>query len=651
MDGAGPPPFPGGARQGIWSADRSALKMNHKDKETESLRLLNWQSTDVTAFTRQYLLLLGIVMAALLVYTLRMWHLQVHQGAMYRYQSENNRLRLEEISAPRGIIYDRHGNPLVENRPAYHVQLIREDVTDLDQTLRDIARLCERSPEDLYAALESNKHVPRFLPVRLVSDIDRDSLARIEAHRVRLPGVVVQLEPKREYRWNGTAAHLVGYLSEITEAELKMEAFQGYSPGEDIGRIGVESAFEKYLHGRRGGRQVEVDAIGRRIRLLDEVLPIAGKDLWLTIDIELQKLAEACLQDKVGAIVAIDPNDGAILAMASSPVFDQEKFVRGLRKEEWQALSRDRSHPLLNRSISGTYPPGSTYKAFVALAALKEGVVTPETAFHCPGFLQFADRRYRCWRDHGHGSMSMVQAIVQSCDVYFYQVGLRLGVDRIAQTSKLFGLGQLSEMGLPGERPGLIPTSWWKKQALGVPWQKGETLSIAIGQGFDSSTPLQLAVGYAAIANGGKLWQPYVVRRIEGHSADESNDFKGRLRRKIPIDPRHFDVVKRGLLGVVEDQRGTAHAVKQQNVTIAGKTGTAQVVGMAEGVDRKALARAAKEKTRDHAWFVGYGPADAPQIVVAALVEHGGHGSSAAAPLVAKLISSYVQSGSSRSGS
>lgn len=616
--------------------------MNNEDSTIENIRLLNWETAEVSSFTKQYLIVVVLLLIVLLVYVLRLWHLQILQGTTYRYQSENNRIRLEEISAPRGIIFDRNGNPLVENRPGYHIQIIREDVQDIDHTVKEIARLCEKAPEELHAVLEANKQVPKFLPVRLVTDIDRDCLARIEANRIHLPGVMIQLEPKREYRWNGTAAHLIGYLSEITEAELKSDNFQGYFAGEDIGRMGVENAFEKYLHGRRGGQQVEVDAIGRRIRLLDEALPIAGKNVWLTMDIELQKVAEACLQGRRGAIVALNPNDGAVLAMASSPVFDQEKFIRGLTREEWQALSRDPSHPLLNRCISGAYPPGSTYKPLVALAALKEGVVTPDTTFHCPGFLEFADRKYRCWRTHGHGSMNMVNAIIQSCDVYFYQCGLRLGVDRIANTVKLFGLGQKTGIGLQGEHPGLIPTSWWKKQALGVPWQKGETLSIAIGQGFDSATPLQMALSYAAIANDGMLWQPYVVRRIEGYSSDETDDFSGKLKWKISIDRHYFEIVKKGLLGVVEDERGTAHGIKMKSISIAGKTGTAQVVQMSDGNDRKSRSKAARENERDHAWFVGYAPANAPQIVVAAIVEHGGHGSSAAAPLVQKVISAYL---------
>jgi len=616
-----------------------------KKKRIDNLQLLNWELTETVVFQKQYLLLGGFAFLILLIYILRMWHLQVLQGASYRYQSENNRIRLEDIPAPRGIIFDRNGVPLVENRPAYHVLLIREDVRDMDQTLRELARLCGRNPADFWNVIEANKQTPRFVPLRLASDLDRDCLARIEAHRVRLPGVVIQLEPKREYIWNGTAAHVVGYLSEITETELKGEQYQGYYAGEDVGKFGVEGAYEKYLHGKRGGRQVEVDAIGRRMRLLDEVLPISGRNLWLTVDIELQRKAEELLEGKIGAIVAVDVNNGAILAMASKPTFDQEKFIRGLSRDEWQALSRDPDHPLLNRCIGANYPPGSTYKPIVAMAALKEGVLTEQTVFNCPGFLQFTDRKYRCWRSHGHGSVDMERALVQSCDVYFYQAGLRLGVDRIAHTANLFGLGEKPGTGLNGELAGLIPTAAWKKSATGVPWQKGETLSISIGQGFDLVTPLQMAVAYAAIANGGNLWQPHIVGRIEGGSSADTAEIKGTLKRKIAIDRRIFDIVRKGLFGVVQDDRGTAHGIRDKSVLIAGKTGTAQVVRIADGVDFKVAARALKQKDRDHAWFVGYAPADNPQIVVAALVEHGGHGASVASPLVQKIILTYMANG------
>lgn len=621
--------------------------MDAKWKKTENLHLVNWEVTEAAVFQKQYLIVIGVMLVILMAYVLRMWHLQVLEGGKYRYQSENNRIRLEDIPAPRGLIFDRNGVPLVENRPAYHLLLIREDIHDLDGTIREVGRLCGKNPQELFNILEANRQTPKFLPIRLIADLDRDCLARIEAQRIRLPGVVIQLEPKREYRWNGTAAHLIGYLSEITEAELKSEVYRSYYAGEDIGKFGVEGSFEKYLHGKRGGRQVEVDAIGRRMRLLDEVLPIPGRNVWLTIDIELQKIAESCLQGHVGAIVALDPTNGAVLALASSPVFDQEKFIRGLTKDEWQKLSKDPNHPLLHRCIGAAYPPGSTFKPFMALAALKEGVVSTETTFGCPGYLQFANRKYRCWKDHGHGSVDVDRALVQSCDVFFYNSGMRLGVDRIAQYANMFGLGEKPGIGLNGEHPGLIPTSWWKKNATGVPWQKGETLSVSIGQGFDLATPLQMASGYAAVANGGKLWQPYVVRRIEGNSSDEIDEIRAKLKRKISIEQRYFDIVRKGLLGVVEEERGTGHSIKDKSVLIAGKTGTAQVVKVADGVNRKLVARMAKEKNRDHAWFVGYAPAGDPKIVVSAIVEHGEHGATTAAPLVQKVILSYLNSNKS----
>jgi len=607
------------------------------------IKIINWESTETVSFQKPHILLVGVMLIFVMIYIARLWQLQVLQGSSYRFQSENNRIRIEEISAPRGIIFDRNGVPIVENRPAYHLMIIREDIRDLDSTIRELARLCERNPDELFAVVEANRATPKFVPIRIASDLDRDCLGRIEAQKIRLPGVFIQLEPKREYKWNGTAAHLIGYLSEITEAELKSDKYQGYYPGEDIGKVGVEGSFEKYLHGKRGGRQVEVDAVGRRIRLLDEVLPISGRNLWLTLDMDLQKKAESLLEGKTGSIVAVDPTNGAVLAFACSPSFDQEKFVRGLKREEWNALSKDPNHPLLNRASGAAYPPGSTYKAFVALAGLKEGAVTPTSTFNCPGYLQFGDRKYRCWRDAGHGGMDVERALMQSCDVYFYQLGMKLGVDRLAQYANMFGLGERTGIGIQGEHPGLIPTSWWKKKATGIPWQRGETISISIGQGFDLVTPLQLAMAYAAIANNGTLWYPYVVKRIEGANPDEIGDIKPRLKRKIPIDQRWFDIVRHGLTSVVEDARGTGHSIKDPTIPMAGKTGTAQVVHVAQGANRKLLEKLAKAKERDHAWFVGYAPAGDPRICVSAIVEHGGHGASVAAPLVQKVILAYLK--------
>ena len=610
--------------------------------QTDLLQLVQWEVSEAPAFQKPYLIALAFLVLVLVTYLFRLWYLQLLHGVQYRYYSENNRIRIEEISAPRGNIYDRNGNLLVENRPAYHLVLIREDVPDMDRTIAELAELCEVDAKQFHEVLAANKSIPKFIPIRLMADMDRDSLARIEAQKLRLPGVVIQVEPKREYQWNGVGAHLIGYISEITDAELKSGNYQGYLPGEAVGKVGIERAFEKYLHGKRGGRQLETDAIGRRIRLLDEVSPVAGRNLWLTVDKELQRVAEECLKDRTGAIVALDPQSGAVLAMASNPSFDQEAFIRGFSPQEWKALSQSPDHPLLNRALVAAYPPGSTYKPVVALGALQEDLIKPSTAVQCPGYFPFAGRNYRCWRERGHGTVSLHQAIVQSCDVYFYQAGMKLGVDRIAKYARMLGLGQPSGLGLDREHPGLIPTAAWKEKATRIPWQKGETLSIAIGQGFDLATPLQMAVAYATIASDGKVWQPFIVRRIEGARADEVKDLAGKVRSQAAIQKQYLQMVKDGLLGVVQEDRGTAHGIRHNSIMIAGKTGTAQVVGLAEGANRK-LSGAAKYKNRDHAWFIGYAPAQDPKIVVSVLVEHGGHGSSAAAPLARQVMLSYLE--------
>lgn len=340
----------------------------------------------------------------------------------------------------------------------------------------------------------------------------------------------------------------------------------------------------------------------------------------------------------VGAIVALDPNTGAVLAMASSPAFNQEQFVNGLTEKEWLVLAKNPHHPLLNRAISAEYAPGSTYKPIMALGALQDGAIQPDTKFFCPGYLQLGNRRFHCWKRGGHGHIGLHEAIVQSCDVYFYHVGLLLGVDRIAYYAKLFGLGEKTGISLSGERPGLVPTSAWKRKVFGVPWQKGETLSIVIGQGYDLATPLQMTLAYAAIANNGKLWKPYVAYRMEGGDSGAGNDVRSQLRWQIDIKPEYFQVIQQALQGVVDESKGTAHRIEQKDFTIAGKTGTAQVVGLSR-------ANESDRQDRDNAWFVGYAPAVNARIAVASIVEHGGHGASVASPMVAQVMASYLRGG------
>lgn len=610
--------------------------MKTKGSKLDGPKLVNLESAESLSFKKQYIIFFAIMLIVMMIYLARLWYLQVLGGQYYRYQSENNRIRVEDIEAPRGIIFDRNGVPIVENRPAYDLLLVREDVKDLDATVAELARLCGCDPSDLFAIVDAAKGTPKFVPIRLVSDIDRDCLARVEADLIRLPGVEIVVEPKRQYNWDGTAAHLIGYLSQITEKELKSGKYRGYYPGEDIGKMGIEWGFERYLHGVRGHRQVEVDAVGRRVRLLQEQPPVAGHDLWLTIDMDVQRTAESLLADKAGAIVAIDPNDGEVLAFASTPSFDQEKFIKGLTEKDWRTMAKNPTHPMLNRVCGAAYPPGSTYKPLVALGALQCGAITPSTTFQCPGYMTFAGRQYHCWRKGGHGTISVERALMQSCDVFFYHTGLKMGVDRLAEYVKMFGLGQKTGIGIPGENPGLIPTSAWKRRATGVPWQMGETISISIGQGYDLVTPLQMAMAYGAIANSGKLWTPYVVKRIEGMAKGEVQEAGPRLKRQVPIEQSWFSLVQKGLCDVVGEPGGTAHSLWDPKVPIAGKTGTAQVVGLGKGP------RKPGENDKDDAWFVGYAPASDPKICVAAIIEHGGHGGSVAGPLVKQVITAYL---------
>ncbi len=614
-------------------------EMKIKGGKPDGPGLLNMENAESPSYKKQYVAFFAVMLLVMMVYLARLWYLQVLRGQYYRYQSQNNSIRIEDVEAPRGIIFDRNGVPIVENRPAYDVMLVREDVKNLKGTIDELARLCRCSPSDLFSVIDADKTTPDFDPIRLVPDIDRNCLARVEAELIRLPGVEIEIEPKRSYNFDGTAAHLIGYLSQITEAELKSGKYQGYNGGEDIGKMGIEYSFEKYLHGVMGHREVEVDAIGRIVRLLKEQPPVAGRNLWLTIDMDAERTAVDALAGKVGAIVAVDPDNGQVLAFASDPTYDQDMFVNGMSQREWLALLKDPSHPLLDRVCGAAYPPGSTYKPMVALAALQCGVITPSTTFFCPGYLSFGGRKYHCWRKGGHGTISVERALIQSCDVFFYHTGLNLGVDRIAKYVKMFGLGQKTGIDIPGENPGLVPSSSWKRRVTGHPWEKGETLSIAIGQGYDLATPLQMAMAYSAIGNGGKLWTPYVVKRIEGLAPGSVAGIVPRLKRQIPIEQRWFAVVQKALSEVVSDPHGTAHEVYDPAVPIAGKTGTAQVVGL----DHEPHGNANKND-RDDAWFVGFAPAFDPKICVAVIIEHGGHGGSAAAPMVQKVIMAYLKS-------
>jgi penicillin-binding protein 2 len=587
-----------------------------------------------------------LVVSIFVVLLLRIWFLQIIRGETYRDLSENNRIRLEDIAPTRGIIYDRHGRILVDNRPAFNLAIVRADVADLPQTLDKLSRYVKVEQNQLEEKVESAPKGAPFRPIMLNRDMNRDQVAAVETHRFNLPGVTVQIEPRRSYERPSFAAHLIGYLGEIGEAQLKKKQNQGYKLGDYLGRYGVEMEWEKELKGQRGGRQVEADAAGRQLQILHEIPSQPGHNLVLTLDTQLQLEAERALEGKAGAIVVMDPNVGDILAMASSPAFDQNQFVRGLTPSEWQAILDDPQHPLENKAIQGQYPMGSTFKPVVVAAALAEGVIDPETKLTCNGEYRLGNHVYRCWKKRGHGEIALYQAVVQSCDIYFYQLGQRLGVERMADYARRFRLGSRTLVRLNNEAGGLVPTARWKLRRFGIPWQKGEDLVTAIGQGFLLATPIQMCVFYGAIANGGVFVKPRVVLRVEDADGGVVKKVQPQAVGKLDLSPSTITFLQRALEGVVQEPNGTGRAGllrgRLRGLRVAGKTGTAQVIRVPED-DEKENESEVPYKFRDHAWFVAYAPAEAPEIVVAVLVEHGGHGGSAAAPLARQVMEAYFK--------
>jgi penicillin-binding protein 2 len=581
------------------------------------------------------------VVAAFAVLFLRLFYLQVLRGNEYRLLSLNNRIRLQSIDPPRGLIYDRNGSVLVENRPSFDVSIILKDARPVEKTIAKLSEYLDVPAEELLLKLSAGKGVSAYKPVLLKQDIGRNALALIEAHKYDLPGITVNVKLRRHYLNVQDAVHLIGYLSEISPAELAGGKYPGLRRGDLIGKFGAEKAFESFLQGERGGRQVEVSANGRVVRVLKTVAAKPGQNIHLTLDSILQKKAESLLRGVAGAAVAMDPASGRILALASSPSFDQNYFVGGMSHEQWDALISNPFRPMENKAIQGEYPPGSTFKIITALAGLVEGVIDENTEFFCPGHHRFGNRIYRCWKRGGHGKVKIIKAIAESCDVYFYQVGTQLGVDRLAWYAKAAGLGSPTGIKLDKEARGLVPTAAWKKKRTRIAWQKGETLSIAIGQGFNLATPLQMAGMTAAIANGGTRYKPMILDSIKTADGRLIYQNEPQVMGKVPVNEHALELVRKGLWEVVNSDRGTARGSRLVDIAFSGKTGTSQVISRKK--DDKRSEEEMPAHLRPHAWFVAYAPSEVPKIAIAVLVEHGEHGSGAAAPIAREMIKSYLR--------
>ncbi|MBW2568524.1 MAG: penicillin-binding protein 2 [Deltaproteobacteria bacterium] len=585
------------------------------------------------------------VVAVFVVLIARLFYLQIIEGEEFRRLSENNCIRLQSIEPPRGLIYDRNGILIVDNCPFFDLTVVLKDARPVEHTIEKLFQYINIPASDLKRKIKYGKGISFYTPVVLKQDIGRDALAVIEAHKFDLSGVGVKVRPRRHYINRRSAAHLIGYLGEINSNELKSGKYPGCRAGDFIGKFGVEKAYEDFLRGKHGGRQVEVNATGQVVRILETVEAQAGHNIFLTIDQPLQQKAEELLEGVAGAVVAMDPTTGDILAMASSPSFDQNAFVKGMSHEEWNSLISNPFRPMENKAVQAEYPPASTYKIITAIAGIEEGIIDENTTFYCPGHYKYGDREFRCWKKTGHGSVNVIRALAESCDVFFYQVGQKLGVDRLAWYAKACGLGSPTGINLDNEASGLIPTAAWKNRYTGIAWQKGETLSIAIGQGYNLVTPIQMLVLISAVANNGKIYTPSIIKKIETaegklvHDVNNSHE-NGKPAGRLPAGPQTLKLVKKGLLEAVNKRYGTARIAHIDGIDISGKTGTVQLVSRKTNDNTCEEDRASHLKA--HAWFVAYAPSDNSKIAVVVIVEHGEHGSSAAAPIARELISTYL---------
>ena len=606
------------------------------------MKTSNFDPVSQDIFAKQLKIAVIFVLAVFGILVLRLWFLQIVGGPTYRARSENNRIRLQSMAPFRGVIRDRSGKILVDNRPSYDLYVIPEDIHDAEDLLGRLALLGNLDMGPIREKISRSDNGYPFKPVCLEKDISREKLAMLETRRFDLPGVMIEVSPQRHYFFGDLAAHVLGYLGEISEKQLKSGEFPHNKSGDLIGKTGIERSWQHALNGGRGGEQVEVDAAGRRIKVISRKPPVSGADVSLTINRELQMLAEKALDGKHGAVVAMDPRNGQILALASSPSYDPNLFITGFDAATWKNMVSSTDYPLHNRALTGQYPPGSVFKIVVALAGLQEGVITPHETLYCNGQYSLGRGKYRCWKRWGHGSVNLHKALVESCDIYFYHLGLRLGVDRIAHYAHQLGLGRKTGLNLGHEKGGLIPTAEWKLKRWGVPWQGGETVSTSIGQSFVLVTPLQVATFVSAVFNGGHVYRPQVTRWVRKPGGESISEFTPQLIGDVKIKPEYLELVKYALSGAVNHPRGTGSKAKLADIKVAGKTGTAQVVNLKKEKDAKAKGEI-PWKYRDHAWFVAVAPVDAPRITVAVLVEHGGHGGSAAAPIAKTLIEAYLR--------
>ena len=577
----------------------------------------------------------------------RMYYLQVLEAERYKTLAEENRINLRLLPPPRGRIIDRFGIPVASNQQNYRVLLIPEDTRDLASTLDSLSEIIRFTPGERRRILRDVSRNRGFVPVTLRENLDWSEVSRIEVNAPDLPGVMIDVGQSRNYPHGGDLAHVLGYVAAVSPNDQTGDPLLEL-PGFRIGKAGIERTHDLALRGSSGSSKVEVNAYGRVIRELERKDGQSGAEVQLTIDMELQRYICRRLGNESASVVVMDVRSGDILAMVSNPSFDPNSFNRGLTSSEWQSLISDPRAPLINKAIAGGYAPGSTFKMCVLLAALDKGVISPLSQVFCSGFTELGNARFHCWKKHGHGLVHAEKAMTQSCDVYFYEIAKRTGIERIAAMAKQFGLGEKLEIDLPGERSGLIPTPKWKLRRKSVSWQTGETLIAGIGQGYLLVTPLQLAVMTARLANGGFAVLPRITRSVMQNGIKPrqiASQFK-----TLNLPRHHLNLILSAMNNVVNDPHGTAYRARitEPGLEMAGKTGTVQVRRISKK-ERETGVKKNKDlpwKERDHALFVGYAPVDNPNYAISVVVEHGGGGSSKAAPIARDILKETQARGS-----
>jgi penicillin-binding protein 2 len=599
-------------------------------------------------FSRRALVSLTVVLALLLVLVANLYHLQISSYSTYQTRSNDNRIRLLPIAPNRGLIYDRNGVLLAENRPVFSLEIIPEEVADLEQTVNALAQLLPISAEEQEKFLESSRFSRRFKRIPLKPRLTEEQVAIFSVNQHKFPGVYVEARPTRYYPYGDVLTHVLGFVAKINRKDLQNIELSGdaanYKATHDIGKQGIEKYYERFLHGQVGYREVEVNNRGRILRTLSVQEPVAGNDLFLNIDINMQLLAHQALAGSRGAIVVMDARDGGVLAMVSAPSYDPNLFVHGISSKKYKELLDSRDRPLINRATQGTYPPASTIKPLMALLGLEEYLITPTTRIWDPGWYQPQNikRRFRDWKKWGHGWVDMEHSLMQSCDTYYYELAHKLGVDKISDFMGQFGFGDYSGIDIHEESRGNMPSRGWKRARFNQPWYLGDTISVGIGQGYWSSTPIQLASATSILANHGKHYTPRILKSFQTSTGTLTVPTDERPTVTLK-QPGNWGPVIDALHGVNQKPQGTAYKVFHDAwYENAGKTGTAQVISIAE--DEEYDAEKIDERHRDNAMYMGFAPVDEPRVIVAVAVENAGGGSANAAPIARRIMDYYMNS-------